>query len=94
MESPLDPKMLAYRAAPGRFDVLAGHIVMDAGRCTCAAPDVNGYATHEHGCGAEPVMTVEEFRALPDEELGKLLRSAGLDEENPYWVVTMTAEGK
>lgn len=72
----LTEQLLAFRAAPGRFDVLGGHIVVAVEGCTCDGP----FETYGHrpGCGYEPVMTVAEFRTLSNEDLGRLLRTAGL----------------
>jgi hypothetical protein len=61
--------------APGRFDVFADHIVVQLGGCNCASPGAE--FGHEAHCGYEPVMTLDEFRALPAEALGALLRRAG-----------------
>lgn len=68
--------LLVYRAMPGRFDVHAGHVVVAVEGCTCDGPH-EGYG-HRPECGYEPVLTVAEFRALSEEDLGRLLRTAGL----------------
>jgi hypothetical protein len=43
-----------------KFEIMAGHLVVAVGRCTCDGPfDTYG---HRPECGYEPVMTLDELR--------------------------------
>lgn len=60
---------------PGRFDIdtANGLLLVAVDDCTCNGGVEFGHESH---CGWEVVMPLEDFRALPAEEMAQLLRTA------------------
>lgn len=73
-------------ALPGQFAVIANHLVVNVGRCTCDGP----FETYGHRpeCGYEPIMTLDELATVLSQAGRTVLElpaPAGVDENCDTW---------